>query len=356
MTAPPFSRELYLEWRAPRRGTTNPERLTNPVWAWLAQSRLSAYQANAALQGPSSIGGAPAWCNQRFGQTVTELPDGRTVAVAGEHEDHYDPDFYIYNDVLITAPDGTVQIYAYPEADFPPTDFHTATLVGARLFLIGCLGYPRQRQPGTTPVHVLDLETLRITPLASGGERPGWLFRHEAALVDDHIIVRGGQRDVGETFLDNGDDWSLDLATLNWARLSDRRWEEWELARATGRANELFAIWSMAFHVGGTTAFDRQQLAHGEQQLGRIPDFALYAARFRPPVPHTVLPEREDDGVGVHRIDVEGVVVRYVESSFSVRLIVEGSLAVSTVAALVEDARSKLERLEETAYVAQKRA
>ncbi len=41
------------------------------------------------------MGRSAGWTNQRFGQTTTVLPDGRTLAIAGEHEDSYDPDFWI---------------------------------------------------------------------------------------------------------------------------------------------------------------------------------------------------------------------------------------------------------------------
>jgi hypothetical protein len=34
--------------------------------------------------------------------------------IACEHEDHYDADFYIYDDVVILDLDGTVAIYGYP--------------------------------------------------------------------------------------------------------------------------------------------------------------------------------------------------------------------------------------------------
>lgn len=40
---------------------------------------------------------SPVRCFQRFGSTVTVLPDGRLVHIGGEHEDEYDPDFCIYN-------------------------------------------------------------------------------------------------------------------------------------------------------------------------------------------------------------------------------------------------------------------
>ena len=70
------------------------------------------------------------------------------VFIAGEHKDHYDPDFYIYNDVVVQHPDGRIDIFGYPREIFPPTDFHSATLVGDRIVLIGNLGYPNKRKPG----------------------------------------------------------------------------------------------------------------------------------------------------------------------------------------------------------------
>ena len=58
-----------------------------------------------------------------MGQSQTELPDGRLICVAGEHEDSYDPDFHIYNDVVVFDPSGEYEIYGYPQNVFPPTDF-----------------------------------------------------------------------------------------------------------------------------------------------------------------------------------------------------------------------------------------
>lgn len=43
----------------------------------------------------------PIWCNQRFGRTKTKLKDGSIIYIGGEHEDSYDPDFYVYNDVIL---------------------------------------------------------------------------------------------------------------------------------------------------------------------------------------------------------------------------------------------------------------
>ena len=171
----------------------------------------------------------PCWSNQRFGQTDTTLPDGRVISIGGEHEDWYVSDFYIYNDVIVTSPDGDLAIYGYPYDTLPPTDSHTATLAGARIVILGCLGHPSQRRPGHTPAFALAIDTFIITPLLTTGNSPGWLSRHTAELSADQrsITVRGGEcfdptRGGTTSWHDSFDDWSLDLATLTWTRLTIR--------------------------------------------------------------------------------------------------------------------------------------
>lgn len=351
------TRELFLEWRSPRSGASNPQRLTKPVWSWLARRPgLAAYMANAHFDGPSSLAAGPCWCNSRFGQTTTALPDGRTLAIAGEHEDHYDPDFFIYNDVLVTLPSGDVEVYGYPHDAFPATDFHSATLAGDRVVILGCLGYRALRRPGVTPAFALDTATLAITALATTGANPGWIFKHAAELSADGraIKVHGGERvEDAERIVESIDDWSLDLATLTWSRLTDRGWPLWELARADGSPNQLMTLGWMTFHVGGRSPFDRTQLAARAAQIGWHPDFALHADRYAPPIAHRRLAD-EEDAVGTTRIAVDGVTVRYVEGFSEVRVTVEGALPPEAVGELVEDARRKLEALERTAYVARR--
>src|SRR4051812_11149947 len=96
---PEVTLDLYREWRAPRRGAANPERVCNPVWEWLVRTRVNAFLAADHFEEPDAYDAGPGWCFTRFGRTSTQLPDGRVVKISGEHEDHYDPDFFIYNDV-----------------------------------------------------------------------------------------------------------------------------------------------------------------------------------------------------------------------------------------------------------------
>lgn len=353
-------RDLFLVWRYPRIGLRNPQRMTNPVWAWLAREReLSAYGANERFAGPSSMGVGPGWCANRFGRTDTPLPDGRTVAIGGEHEDYYDPDFYIYNDVIVTLPSGELEIYGYPHEAFPPTDFHSATLVGDRVIVIGCLGFTWQRTPGHTPVFALDTTSLAMSRVTATGDAPGWISRHTAELAADGaaITVRGGQRMVAidgqQELVDNIDDWSLEPERGLWTRLTDRRWPQWELAREDGSSNELFWIGNGMWHVDRESPWDREQVAELVERLGRTPDFALFADRYAPPVAHTRL-TTEDDAWNETRIVVEGVTIRYREESGGVQVMFEGHLPEATEAAIVEDARRKLAEIELKPYMARR--
>jgi hypothetical protein len=215
---PAVTRKLFREWRSPRFGRFNPERMNNPVWEWIIRCQLSAYGVSQRLKGPSAFNAGPGWCFQRFGQSSTSLPDGRVVLIGGEHEDSYDPDFYIYNDTVVRHPDGRLEIFGYPKRVLPPTDSHSATLVGSRIILVGCLGYPEERKAGTTPVFSLDLNTFAITPVATSGSAPGWIHAHTAVLSDDgaSILVRGGKLDRGPkdaSLVENLDDSRLLMGT-----------------------------------------------------------------------------------------------------------------------------------------------
>lgn len=361
---PAVTRELFLKWRSPRFGTANPERMNNPVWEWLVRSKLDAYQATQRLRGPSALKAGPGWCFQRFGQSSTTLPDGRNVLIAGEHEDSYDPDFYIYNDVVVLHPNGSMDIFGYPREEFAPTDFHSATLVSNRLVLIGNLGYPHDRRPGRTPVMVLDLTTFAITQAQTSGNPPGWIHAQQATLSEDggSILVQGGKLDPGKAkpSIENIDDWRLHLADWRWERLTERRWPRWEVRRKDGEMNHLFdyqqALWAKQMpataKAGEELARLKKQLEIPslEEALGGPPDLDLYERLYQPSVAHKRLPKSETEH-GVHRISVDGVVVRYVEAMDSIQMTVEGDLPSQTLDALTRDLLDKFSKLERSPCV-----
>ncbi len=359
---PAVTRELFLQWRSPRLGTANPERMNNPVWEWLVKHRINAYQATQRLNGPSAIDAGPGWCFDRFGQSTNQLLDGRSVFIAGEHEDHYDPDFYIYNDVVVQHPDGRIDIFGYPREVFPPTDFHSATLAGNRIVLIGNLGYPEQRRAGETPVLILDLETFAISAMPTSGTPPGWIHAHKATLsADGHsIFIERGKLDrdgKNRSLVENIDDWQLHLADGRWERLTERRWPRWEIRRKDGERNHLFdyqqAVWARQFPELGKADSELAKIKKQfeipslEDELGKSPDLDLFARLYKPAVTHDEVAKSEDE-YNVHRIKVDGVVVRYVEGMESVQMTVEGELPEKTLEALTRDLLEKLSRLENT--------
>ncbi|WP_306046374.1 hypothetical protein [Nioella sp. MMSF_3534] len=203
-----------------QRGTRNPQPCDNPFFLNQIRTFHTAYWgAKSAGRDPADRRGIhPIFSFDRFGRTVTRLPDGRFVLIAGEHEDSYDSDFCIYNDVCVLDGDGNVDYFLYPVEDFPPTDFHSATLLDDHILIIGCLGYRTQRQDGVAPVLRLDLETWRVTPVDTTGDNPGWIHRHRAELVDGQIIVSGGCTEPG--FRANPDRFALTLKTMRWHRIS----------------------------------------------------------------------------------------------------------------------------------------
>jgi hypothetical protein len=229
----------YEALSRPRYGTANPQRIENAMWEYAIRNRLGGYSVrqdfgdtrqphprSAATSAYREQDNGPVWSWDRMGRTSTTLPDGRIVHVAGEHEDFYDPDFCIFNDVVVEHPDGKIEIFGYPKDVFPPTDFHTATLVGDAIILIGSVGYTDLRRLGECQVFRLDTNSWRMERIATSGEGPGWLAHHGAEHDGaSTIIVFGGRTErvtggngepSGTETVRNGDLFALDLDTFAW--------------------------------------------------------------------------------------------------------------------------------------------
>jgi ankyrin repeat protein len=210
----------YRKGRARRFGARNPEKMVEPFWEGMIRAGISAYAAEQFYVGQVDATRSPIWSAERFGQSITFLPDGRIVQIGGEHEDSYMSDFCIYNDVFLHNPDGSIQIFGYPELVFPPTDFHTATLLGECIFIIGALGYSGTRQYGTTPVYRLHTKTFQMEQVTCRGDAPGWIYKHRALRANAHEIrihdgeiVTGGKK---EMHAQNARSFILDTQRLVW--------------------------------------------------------------------------------------------------------------------------------------------
>ena len=380
--------------RAARRGSANPERFVVPLWEWLVREGASAYEANQVFAGPSTCEQEPGWSFQRFGCSETALPDGRVLHVAGEHEDHYDPDFFIYNDVIVRGPDGQIEIYGYGAESFPPTDFHSATLIGDRVWLIGSLGYPEDRQPGRTQVFVLELGDFSMHRVETDGEAPGWISRHSATRCSESatIRLRGGVVAGPDGFRDNVDEFDFDTTSRTWTRRTRKAFEQWSIRRSDGESFMLFEMSTLEFEDGLThdeSLMDEatKELSRQLADLGvsldprtRIADAGCsydrdrYERRYIPTIAHERLGEGgvldamqggtrdpvppDDDREVLLGSDaseefesvamllrVDDALVRYEDDMYDVHIKIEGRLDPAKVRILVDEAAANLAAL-----------
>jgi hypothetical protein len=246
--------ELFSQQRRPRFGTTNPELMRMAFWEWMIRGGgdfadirrepkfkgFGPCHARNAFKALASREEGPVWTFDRYGATRTTLSDGRVVYIGGEHEDFYDPDFCIYNDLVVLTPSNQIEIYGYPAEIFPPTDFHTATLVQNRLFVIGALGYKDARRPGETLVHTVDLSSYEISTVQTSGDKPGWIYEHQSSFDGGSVItLRGGQvieEHGGEqVYRRNFDEYSLDVNSRVWRRETDRKWHQFKVRQSDGK-------------------------------------------------------------------------------------------------------------------------
>lgn len=256
-----ISRELFEAQCKRRFGRTNPERMHMELWEWLVRTREQPFWLRQKLGLPPNTEwhaakglvshGGPDWCFVRFGQSRTHLPDGRIICIAGECEDWYDPDFCIYNDVIVLRPApgesevtegaGDVEIYGYPKRVFPPTDFHSATLVGERICIIGCTGYASDRKFGETPVRTLNIHSHEVHSVQTRGSAPGWIQRHYASYDPGRhaIVVRAGTRmDRDQRTTQSRDAYLLDLESSRWSVIAEREKYGTLVIRRRGRVEQ----------------------------------------------------------------------------------------------------------------------
>ncbi len=232
----PTLTELFHQQRHRRFGTSNPEKMELEYWKWAAQNKIGPYKAIKRFNADLDQQKGPDWCFPRDFMSSTKLLDGRTIHIGGEYEDSYDPEFCIYNDVVVIDAEGGIEIFGYPRDVFPPTDLHTATLVEDRIILIGSFGYPEDRMPGSTSVFALDAKSYKIDALETTGVNPGWIFKHSADFNSkrDVIAVTGGEIVVRanvdeQRLLRNVEEYELDVRSLKWCRTTQRNWRQFRI-------------------------------------------------------------------------------------------------------------------------------
>ena len=353
-----ITRKVFEGQQQRRFGTANPERQQLAFWEWMVRTSearlrdwsaeeeqpevaLTPYHLRKLFGQEGDYSRGPVWNFDRMGATRTPHPDGRVICIAGEHEDHYDPDFCIYNDVIVLDLDGSVTIYGYPENIFPPTDFHSATLLGDRVIVIGRLGYKGERHPGSTPVCALDLVSYRMEPLSSHGEAPGWIFGHEAELSPDGIVIRSGEvweQDGEERIRRNFDDFLYEPVTGVWKRLTDRKWRQFLISNLENK------IFMKGPPFRGCRAMEGESWKNEGLE---IPDFGDTFAYI---LPESLVPRRfeyegtySDEFSLEDRIIVAGIPVSIKVATFGVEIVIEGWMEEGKALALASDISEGIE-------------
>lgn len=364
----------YRDNRYANPAQKNPTLQTNPYWQWIVRFNLSVWEIRKLiidkpfelLETTSHTQPNPLWCHQRMGQSQTLLPDGRTILIGGEYEDWYDPEFCIYNDVIVIRPNNgvrddsenraNIEIYSYPKALFAPTDFHTATLVGNYIYIIGALGYPSDRRYSHTPVYRLDIHTFKIEEVATRNSM-GWIYKHNAALKDNQIVVTGGQYllDIDSPIMDNLDTWALNLNTLIWKNIThrNRHWQRFYIARMDGSCLNLDEYRQL--NDCQNTHNSNRAILHAleiEACIGCLPDLDSYHQLLVPPVAHETPSDWDKDKELVDYdkiLFIEGIKVGYKSADDCIHVIIEGRLSEDIVDLLQQNLRHKLSKVENMA-------
>jgi len=211
-------------------GRTNPTDNTDRAyWRWMILTGTTAWGARQEFKkdiqdfaDEDVFKRDSIWCFDRFGRTVTELPDGREVIIAGEHEDFGDDNFCVYNDVVVLLPQraGIAHIWSYPEDVFPPTDNHAAVHLPKlnEIWIIG--GYSgRACEEGKTLVFSLNLQDWSIREIETQGTAPqGYLWKFAATQHGNTITCTGGKiRPKRGNFIPNNKTFILNVDTHEWS-------------------------------------------------------------------------------------------------------------------------------------------
>lgn len=327
--------ELY---QSPPMVEYRPTNITNPYYEWIVRHNLSPFDLAQIF----NLKCVPLWGMGRLGQSETPLPDGRVILIGGEYEDHYDPQFYIYHDVIIKHPDGKIDIFVYPKAMFNPTDFHSATLIGEEIYVIGGVGYVNDRNYKSTPIYKLNIHSLDIKKIESRNHI-GLIGSHTAILKDNQIIIKGGQiLSDDNTLMDNIDDWAFNPNTLTFKNLTNHVWQGFMVQRKDFHWLSLFDYHCLLFDRDYNPDEFEDKFNQLTNKLGIEPNLTTYQQIFIPPIYHH---QDQDDKSAIW---IDGIKIRYVDNLDDIGVYIEGQLSDDKVQLLADNLCYKLSKLENT--------
>lgn len=347
-----FNATDSLEWSNPKFGIENPSIINSDHWTSCIYSKKAAY----VIRNEYNTRNIPVWCFSRFGQSITRI-NGKEIFIGGEHEDYYDEDFYIYNDVVVVNSDNSVEIYNYPKDIFPPTDFHSASLINDQtILIIGSLGYQEERQYRFTPVYALNINDFKIEKVITHGEFPGWIYEHKAILSEDNTSIKivGGNFVESENLLENIDEWELDLETFKWTRLTDRKWKCWEVKRKDKQHNYLWDIRNELFEISYLSKLPDEDKKM-ENVLGYPIDLKKVEEiyQFKEFPSYQKIP-KDYDNTSFYRIKINDITIRFDEKRYRILVTIEGDLEDEIIEILQNKLLKKLAELENCEYVLEK--
>lgn len=113
-----FHRNIFL-------GVANPECVRSTYHQYAVTTCKSSYDIRKLYNDNSY---SVVWTFERCGLTRNVLKDGTQIYIGGVHSDLWSTDYWIYNDVVVVAPNNTVTVYIYPKEVFPPISHHNTSL------------------------------------------------------------------------------------------------------------------------------------------------------------------------------------------------------------------------------------
>src|SRR5262249_18364975 len=143
------------------------------------------------------------WTAVREAPLQLTLPDGRKLLIGGEIADYGDEcaDPWSYNDIIVTHPDGAIEILSYPHEVFPHLWWWSVdAVVGADVHIFGIVDRDRHPDRSRGPVILrLNASTYEIAPIpAPSPSAPVHVYRGSGVPDGRRVVfpvVRHGKTD-----------------------------------------------------------------------------------------------------------------------------------------------------------------
>jgi hypothetical protein len=174
-----------------------------PIWTADGSSKLKRTIADVV------------WTAVREDALKLTLADGRMLLIGGQitayGDDYADP--WSYNDIVVTHPDGAIEVLTYPLDAFPHLSWLAATgVVHEHVYIFGLIDGERYTgRPREIAILRLDTSTYEIAPVTAPAPRAG-VDAGSGTLDGDRVVfaVARARKDDPQLAI------AFDLGTLTW--------------------------------------------------------------------------------------------------------------------------------------------